>query len=105
MCSADRSVQSKHLTVVQVHHELCAPTVTPSPFPAASFGHAGVIKALIEDGQVDPSRAHAFAGSTALHFAAEIGSAEVVSVLCSTNPMLAMLRSSSGGQVGWAGWT
>jgi hypothetical protein len=38
---------------------------------AASFGHVDVVRTLIRHG-VDVDRAHAYAGTTALHFAAEV---------------------------------
>ena len=38
---------------------------------AASFGHTSVARVLLDHG-ADPDHAHAFAGTTALHFASEV---------------------------------
>ena len=49
---------------------------------ASSFGHVEVLTVLIFDGGADPNALHNFAGSTALHFAAEMGRSLVIGVLC-----------------------
>jgi ankyrin repeat protein len=65
---------------------------------AAAFGHSAVVSALLSDGHADASRTHAFAGSTALHFAAEIGSRDTVAVICNASPHAHSARTSAGGQ-------
>jgi hypothetical protein len=65
---------------------------------AAAFGHAHVVTVLLSEGRADASAVHAFAGSTALHFAAEIGSQGSIEAICAAAPRAYAARTSSGGQ-------
>lgn len=62
---------------------------------AASFGFLPVMEALISGGS-DPNTQHAYGGSTALHFASEMGRSEAVLLLC-RNGAEVNIRKSSGG--------
>jgi hypothetical protein len=65
---------------------------------AAAFGHSEVAAVLISQGHAEPAATHAFAGSTALHFAAEIGSRDAIEVICSADSRAHAARTSAGGQ-------
>ena len=49
---------------------------------ASSFGHTGVMRVLIEKGGADLDAQHPFAGTTPLHWAAEMGRVDAIALLC-----------------------
>ena len=65
---------------------------------ASSFGHAAVVSVLLTTGRARVTVPHAFAGTTALHFAAEVGRVAVIELLCAADPRAGEARTTSGGQ-------
>ena len=63
---------------------------------AASLNMVDSINILVKQGHADVNAAHFFAKTTALHFAAEMGHTEAISLLCKLGANV-NLRTSSGG--------
>lgn len=63
---------------------------------AASFGHVEVVRVLLGIGNANVNRKHAYAGTTALHFAAEMGQVEVIKLLCQHGANVRSKKSTGG---------
>lgn len=63
---------------------------------ASAMGNLDVVSTLLEGG-ANPNTRHAFGKTTALHFAAEVGRAEVVKILCSKGADVEAEKTTGGG--------
>lgn len=61
---------------------------------AATRNHPTVIRYLVQHGGANVTYAHKFAGTTALHMAAELGHTEAVEALCSVGANIRALTST-----------
>lgn len=95
-CSAGAALAARALLEGGANVEALGKNGATPLMIAASFGHLEVVKLLVLEYHANPAASHAFAGTTALHFAAEMGRGAVISFLCSEGASVSA-RTSAGG--------